>query len=169
MRKYIQYFIIILILLISFELVEAQTQSDTSDAVWSIVMPIATSHDIDMRQCIAGNQKDSLIDDVSINSGNWKFRVDSIYFRGGDAIYFNLESGFPVYYVEPGKSHPAEIRFKPTQARMYQAEIVIITQADTLIQRIIGEGIEPKLEILSKYLISEKLNWEMIKYLRILL
>jgi hypothetical protein len=40
-----------------------------------------------------------------------------------------------------------EIRFTPSRVGLHQAEVLIITQADTLRQSIIGEGILPDLEI----------------------
>jgi hypothetical protein len=128
---------------------KAQLQSDTSDAVWSIVMPIAESQNIDMMKCLIGNSRDSLVNGFIRNIGTWEFQVDSIYFRGSDASAFELVSGFPQYILSPGKGNYGEFRFRPFQARLYSAEIVIITQADTLYQSIIGEGIQPQLAVIS--------------------
>lgn len=124
-------------------------QSDTSDNYWEVVLPEASSHDIDMLQVLVGADKDSVIVDFVQNSGSWKFRVDSIYFRGADANAFSMVSGFPEYIVQPNKSQYAEFRFTPQRVGIHTAEIVIITQADTLIQNIRGEGVEPKLEVVS--------------------
>ncbi|MDQ1265616.1 MAG: hypothetical protein QG635_767 [Bacteroidota bacterium] len=137
-----------LFMLISIFSANAQLQSDTSDAVWSIVMPLAASQDVDMKQCLVGDVKDSLITDFVRNIGTYKFRVDSIYFQGSDAASFSLVSGFPKYIINPTLSNPAEFRFTPKRVGVHQAEIVIITQADTLIQNIRGEGIQPYIAVL---------------------
>eukprot|EP00825_Cyclidium_porcatum_P021014 TRINITY_DN23573_c0_g2_i1.p1 TRINITY_DN23573_c0_g2~~TRINITY_DN23573_c0_g2_i1.p1 ORF type:complete len:245 (-),score=4.17 TRINITY_DN23573_c0_g2_i1:3-737(-) len=127
----------------------SQLQSDVSDAVWSIVMPIAESQDIDMKQCLVGKVKDSLVSGFIRNTGSYEFQLDSIYFRGLDANVFGLVSGFPQYIIASGTNHFGEFRFKPTEARLYTAEIVIITQADTIIQKIKGEGIQPKVAVMA--------------------
>ncbi len=124
-------------------------QEDVSDAVFSIVEPKLSSTDIDMGQVIVGEAKNSVITEFISNTGSWKFRVDSIYFRGADASAFSMVSGFPKYVVDTGLSHHAEFRFIPSRTGLHQAEIVIISQADTLIQNIIGEGVERKLQVFS--------------------
>jgi len=73
----------------------------------------------------------------------------SIYLRGADAQAFSLVSGFPVYTVGAGQNKAAEFRFKPTRIGSHNAEIVIIAQSDTLYQNIIGEGVEPQLQIIT--------------------
>jgi hypothetical protein len=122
-------------------------QSDVSDAVFSIVEPIALSRDIDMLQVLVGSAKDSVVSEFVSNTGSWKFRVDSIYIQGADASAFSLVSGFPVYTIEPNDSYFGEFRFVPKRVGIHSAEIVIVTQAETIIQNIIGEGVEPRLEI----------------------
>jgi WD40 repeat protein len=124
-------------------------QEDESE-IFSIVAPQATSNDIDMGKVVVNNRKDSVITNFISNSGTWKFRVDSIYFRGADASAFSLLGGHPIYEIEPSKNHFAEFRFAPMQARKYNAEIVIITQSDTLIQNITGEGIAEQVQINNK-------------------
>jgi hypothetical protein len=132
----------------------AQMQSDTSDTYWSVVLPKPAATDIDMQKVLAGTTKDSVVGSFVSNVGSWVFRVDSIYFRGADAQYFSLVSGFPKYKIESLKSRAAEFRFSPnhTDIRLYEAEIVIVTQAETLIRTIRGESIRPKLEIVTDLL-----------------
>jgi len=128
----------------------AQIQSDRSDTTWSIVMPESLVRNLDMKQALIGSAKDSLVIDFIINTGKYKFRVDSIYFRGMDASAFSLVSGFPVYSLESGSSANAEIRFVPSRIGLHSAIVVIITQADTLNLTIVGEGVQPRVEIVSK-------------------
>lgn len=141
--------LLIAIIAINAIVLNAQTQSDSSDAVWSIVMPLAVSQNIDMKQCLVFTSKDSLVSGFMSNTGAWNYRVDSIYFRGADAFAFGLVSGFPKYIVVSGGNHAGEFRFKPLQARLYTAEIVVITQADTLIQNIQGVGVQPQLQVMA--------------------
>ncbi|MCO5251976.1 MAG: choice-of-anchor D domain-containing protein [Candidatus Kapabacteria bacterium] len=124
-------------------------QSDVSDAVFSIVEPKAASRDIDMLQVLVGSLKDSVVSEFIMNTGSWKFRVNSIYIQGADASAFSLVSGFPKYTIESNQSHHAEFRFIPNRVGLHSAEIVIVTQAETIIQNIIGEGVEPKLQIVN--------------------
>jgi hypothetical protein len=127
----------------------SQTQSDISDAVWSIVLPLSASQNVDMRQCLVGSSKDSVVINFVRNIGSWKFRVDSIYFRGADANAFRLVSGVPSYSVAANNHHFAEFRFIPQKTGDHNAEIVIITQTDTLVQTITGIGIAPQLQIMT--------------------
>ena len=124
-------------------------QQDISDNQFSIVEPNPQSIDIDMQKCLVNHQKDSLITNFISNIGSWKFTVDSIYFQGADASSFQLVSGIPEYSIEAGHSKSAEFRFSPNRVGMHYAEIVIITQAETLRQNIQGEGVEPRLEVVS--------------------
>lgn len=124
-------------------------QQDTSDALFSIVKPNGIAIDIDMLQVLVGSTKDSVVNEFVSNVGSWKFRVDSIYIQGADASAFSLVSGFPVYTIEQNDSYFAEFRFVPKRVGIHRAEIVIVTQAEIIIQNIIGEGVEPKLQIVN--------------------
>ncbi|MBM2817239.1 MAG: domain, G-beta repeat [Ignavibacteria bacterium] len=143
--------LLIISLLLSVILIpaKAQLQSDQSDSLWAIVMPIAASTDVDMKQVLVGNVRDSLVGGFVRNIGGWKFRVDSIYFQGPDYKAFKLVSGFPKYIVEKGDSNYCEFRFIPTKVGMHQSQIVIITQADTLYQNIQGEGVQPQIDLIA--------------------
>ena len=146
--------VIILCIFLSVLIIPAhsQTQADTSDAVWSIVIPSPASQDINMNQCLLGKSVDSLISKFVRNAGAWNFRVDSIYFSGADASSFKLISGIPKYIVPTGSSHSAEFLFRPSRVGIHTAQIVIITQADTLIQNIRGEGVLPVLSIVNSFI-----------------
>ncbi len=141
--------IITLILLpIWFGSAAAQLQSDVSDSLWAIVMPVTETKDVDMGKCFVGSTKDSVVKPYVQNTGSYLFRVDSIYFTGTDASAFSLVSGFPKYSLYSGESNPAEFRFSPARTGIHEAQIVVITQADTLIRRITGVGVQPRLLVL---------------------
>ncbi|MEI6089828.1 MAG: choice-of-anchor D domain-containing protein [bacterium] len=141
--------VITLLLVAIISTTNAQIQSDQSDAVFSIVKANAQVYAIDMAKCLVGSPKDSIVIDFIQNMGNLPFTVDSIYFRGTNSEAFSLVSLLPKYTVFPNLSHPEEIRFSPNHAGLFSAEIVIITQSDTLFQNIRGEGILPQIEIQS--------------------
>ncbi len=115
--------------------------------MFSIVAPSPSTIDIDMGQCLVGTTKDSVINAFITNNGTYKFRVDSIYFRGTDADAFSVVSGFPKYVVEANQVYHAEFRFIPNRVGVHSAEIVIVTQAETLTQKIRGVGVKPFLSI----------------------
>lgn len=131
-----------------WEVSDEEVQFDISDSVFSIVNPFPLSHDIDLGDCEIFNSKDTIIVDFIKNVGSWKFQVDSIFFRGPDSKAFYIKSGFPKYIVEPGSSHYIEIGFKPTMIKTYKAEIVILTQSDTLVHTISGNGVNEKVKII---------------------
>jgi len=120
---------------------------DTVMTTFSIVAPQPAARDVDMGKVYVGEPKDSTVTDFVYNIGDYKFRVDSIYIKGADKSAFTLIGGFPKYNVEPDSGKPAKFRFIPTRIGMHKAEIVIITQTDTLIQNIIGEGIKKRANI----------------------
>ncbi len=118
---------------------------DTSDAVFSIVAPEVSSRDIDMGDVVINTSKDSVITSFIDNIGQWDCRIDSIYFEGADADYFKLNGPLPVYTVAIGSKQMAEFKFSPTEVRDYSAQIVIVTQADTIYQNIIGRGVKQQI------------------------
>ncbi len=146
----------ILIVFIAFVIIgtvaKSQTQADSSDNYWSIVVPTPKSTDIDMGKCLVGSMKDSLVVDFVQNIGSWKFRVDSIYFSGTDADAFKLVSGIPQYKLNVGENKATEFRFTPKFEGLHSAKIYIVTQAETLEYNIIGMGEEQKIQIVSDWL-----------------
>ncbi|MEI6091365.1 MAG: choice-of-anchor D domain-containing protein [bacterium] len=127
-------------------------QEDESDSVFSIVAPMAQANDIDMKKCLVGSSKDSVITDFVRNISSYKFSVNLIYFSGPDAQAFNLIAGKPKYILEPKECKTSEINFTPNRIGIHSATINIITQSDTIRQSIQGEGVEPQLEVISNFL-----------------
>ncbi len=123
---------------------------DTSDAVFTITAPMAEANDIDMKQSLIGRARDSVVTDFIRNVGQCKFRVDSIFVRCKDTCAFFLLSGFPKYNIAASDTHFAELRFIPLHLGKYDAELVIITQSDTIIRRITGEGIKSLISVQNK-------------------
>ncbi len=128
---------------------EALIQSDSSDAVFSIVEPLAEASDIDLGPCLVGSAKDSVVVDLVRNVGTYPFEVRSVSFTGPDAAAFALVAGIPTYRVDAATSHFGEFRFEPTRVGLHQAQLVIVTQSDTLVQNIQGTGVAPLLAIVN--------------------
>ncbi|MFH1050514.1 MAG: choice-of-anchor D domain-containing protein [bacterium] len=124
-------------------------QEDISDTLWEIVAPKISANDIDMGVVATGSQKDSLVSGFVRNTGTWKLRVDSIYIEGKDSSAFAIAGGSGNYDLDVGTTHEAVFRFSPQEAREYQADIVIVTQSDTLIQKIQGRGVESIIKIIT--------------------
>lgn len=122
-------------------------QSDQSDSVFSIVEPLGASTDIAMGEVLLSEDKDSVVVDFVRNVGSWNFDVRSVTFRGVDVGAFSLVSGIPQYRVEPNSSHFGEFRFTPNRVGLHQAEVVIVTQSDTIVQTITGIGVDLQLQI----------------------
>lgn len=126
---------------------EIGLQEDVSDAVFSIVAPSALASNINMGDVLISKYKDSVVTGYIRNTGTWKLRVDSLYFRGLDASAFKLISGFPKYDISIGGNKAAEFSFTPRRVGPHSAEIVIFTQSDTLVYDIIGNGVQQSIAI----------------------
>jgi hypothetical protein len=81
-------------------------------------------------------------------TGDWEIRIDSIYIQGADETAFRAISAKPEHKIQANDSWACEFLFTPSRVGHHQAEIVIISQADTMYQSIIGEGVTPQLLIL---------------------
>jgi WD40 repeat protein len=125
-------------------------QDDVSDSVFSIVAPSASAQDVDMKQCLVGSTKDSMITDFIINTGQFKIGIDSIYFVGANASQFKIVGGIPPFSLDSGTSQTVGFSFTPISPGIKTAQIKIITQFDTITQMITGEGVLPLLQIVSK-------------------
>ncbi len=130
-----------------WKMTDRSLQIDSSDAVFSIVMPQPLSRDVDMGQVPVGSTKDSVVQAFVNNIGTYPFGVREIQIVGTGASQFSLVSGTPPFDVPAGSSYPVEFRFEPTSVGITIATLRIITQTDTLLQSIRGEGVAPPLVI----------------------
>ncbi|MDP4228849.1 MAG: SBBP repeat-containing protein [Bacteroidota bacterium] len=133
-------------------------QSDTSDAIFSIVKPVALSEDVDMGKVLVAAAKDSVIQSFVRNGGSYSFRVDSIAIIGADASQFGLVSGIPPFVVPAGGAQHVEFDFHPSSAGVKSAQIAIFTQAETLFQSITGTGVQPTLAVMGNVIDFGQVN-----------
>ncbi len=125
-------------------------QEDESDSVFAIVAPQASAKNIDMKECLVGMIKDSVISNVIENTGSYPIRIDSIYFTGADALNFRLLSRNLPQTINAGDKIDLEFGFGPGRVGLHSADMIILTQSDTLFKRIIGTGFEPQLAVSAK-------------------
>jgi WD40 repeat protein len=125
-------------------------QEDESDSLFAIVAPQASANSIDMKECLVGMIKDSVISNVIENIGSYPIRIDSLYFAGSDSPNFRLLSHILPLTIQPGNKISLEFGFGPTRVGLHTANMVVITQTDTLVKQIIGTGFQPQLAINSK-------------------
>ena len=127
-------------------------QEDISDSVFSIVAPHASANNIDMKDCLLGMVKDSVITNVIENIGTYPVRIDSLYFTGADSGNFRLLSHILPISIKPNDKISLEFGFGPSRVGLHSADMIILTQSDTLFKQIIGTGYQPQLSINSKIL-----------------
>ena len=92
------------------------------------------------------------IKNVIENIGSYPIRIDSIYFTGTDASNFRLLSHILPISIKPYDKISLEFGFGPSRVGLHSADIIILTQSDTLFKNIIGTGYLPQLSLKSKIL-----------------
>jgi hypothetical protein len=151
MNYIMKLFILILVLIATYNNQSfAQIQADTSDNYWSVVIPQASANNIDMKECLVGMIKDSIITNVIENIGSYPVRIDSLYFTGTDSHNFRLLSHILPLTIQPGDNISLEFGFGPSRVGLHSAEMIIVTQADTLFKKIIGTGFDRQLAVIAK-------------------
>ncbi len=121
--------------------------SDASDSLWSIVLPVASSLDVDMGQVSVSDTKDSVVSGFIRNTGPIPIRIEAISFTGSDAGVFRLVSGQPPFELGIGETKAVEFRFTPSTAGIVTAAIDVRTQASSSTHSIRGEGVLPEIAI----------------------
>jgi type IX secretion system substrate protein len=145
----------ILAVILSFFLASSvsfsQIQSDTSDAVWSIVKPEAIAQKVDMGEVLVDDSRDSMIVDFIKTMGSYPCRIDSLVIKTEDEKNFEASTHMPTKVGVNGyDSHPVEFRFKPDKEGSFKSLIYVFTQADTMTYEITGMGVKPKLAVFSE-------------------
>ncbi|MER3328789.1 MAG: choice-of-anchor D domain-containing protein, partial [Candidatus Kapaibacterium sp.] len=126
-------------------------QSDTSDAVFSIIMPepVIQNNDIDMGQMIVGSTKDTIVSSVICNTGDAALHVLGVditdTFNSED---FLIPRGAGDFYLEKDECQDMMFEFTPSALGNRTAVATIRTTIgdfrDTI--HILGVGINPIIE-----------------------
>lgn len=125
------------------------SMSDESDSLWAIVMPEAAGKDVEMGKVFVGNEKDSVVHEFIINTGSYPFTVDTVFIEGKDKSAFSVFTYSIPGIVNPSKNEPCRFMFKPASPGLFEAQIFVVTQTDTLRQKITGEGVLPVYQVLN--------------------
>ncbi len=121
-------------------------QTDVSDSVFSISKPRYLIKNIDMKKCLVGNIKDSVITDFIFNLSKFPVKVDSITIRGKDSSAFAMIGGIPEYTIGIDSSAHIEISFFPARAGLHEAEIHIHAMREEKTVILTGTGVEDSLD-----------------------
>ena len=125
------------------------TMQDISDSVFSIVSPVAKAKDIDLGKVYLGHKKYFYINNYLKNAGEYPVRIDTCYISGTNASQFDIVNKRYPFSIAVNESINMEFAFAPRTTGIISANVFIITQCDTLLYTIQGEGVEPQLEIIS--------------------
>jgi VWA domain-containing protein/type IX secretion system substrate protein len=126
-------------------------RKDTSDAVFAIDAPIAEADIVDMGKVLVGSSKDSIIVDFIKNKGHFHCFIESLSIKTGDETNFSAVTNLPAS-IAKDNSYSAKFNFTPDKKGTFSSQIYILTQSDTLIYEIRGEGVVSKFEIESEIL-----------------
>ncbi|MBL7998839.1 MAG: choice-of-anchor D domain-containing protein, partial [Candidatus Kapabacteria bacterium] len=117
-------------------------QDDTLSIPVTIVVPTSTSVPvIDLKKCVVGSAKDSLVQQSLRNTSSYPVRIDSMRITGADQNQFRILSAMPPFTIASGATRSMEYRFRPLATGVRTATLEIFTQTDTLRQTLTGEGI----------------------------
>ncbi len=125
-------------------------QSDTSDALFSIIMPKPEIRitDVNMGEVTVGNTKDTTVSSVICNTGDAPLHVLGVDITGGDATDFLIPRGAGDFYLEKDQCQDMMFEFTPSALGNRTAVATIRTTigdfSDTI--NIRGVGINPLIE-----------------------
>lgn len=120
--------------------------------VFSVVAPGGAAHDIDLKQCLVGNVKDTLVQAYIQNTGSYPLRIDSLQVTGSDASQFSIVTGMPPFEIPVSGAQTVEFRFRPESAGVKSALLLLYAQATTLRQTIRGEGLAAPITVAGQML-----------------
>ncbi len=129
-------------------------QSDTSDALFSIIMPepVIQINNIDMGQMIVGSTKDTIVSSVICNVGDAPLHVLGVDITGGNASEFLISRGAGDFYLEKDSCQDMMFEFTPLALGNRTVYATIRTTIgdfrDTI--HIRGVGIAPAIEVTSE-------------------
>ncbi|PKL78481.1 MAG: hypothetical protein CVV25_11360 [Ignavibacteriae bacterium HGW-Ignavibacteriae-4] len=125
-------------------------QSDTSDAVFSIIMPepVIQNNEIDMGEMIVGSTKDTIVSSVICNIGDAPLHVLGVDITGGNASDFLIPRGAGEFFLNKSECQDMMFEFTPSALGNRTAVATIRTTigdfTDTI--HIRGVGINPIIE-----------------------
>ena len=135
----------------------SNTQSDESDAEFSIVQPnISTSDLLDFGQVPVDFSKDSTLVSGLTNLTGARIILNSIQFDSPTQTQFELISPQLPFTLEGNESINVEYRFTPNSETVFNAQVDYQFQGSTFIQELRGEGIVNPIELTGSFIDFEE-------------
>ena len=126
-------------------------QSDTSDAVFSIIAPepVVQVIDVDMGKVVVGDYKDNNEPAVICNRGAAPLHVLGLDVTSSDTQDFMISRGAGDFFLGPGKCQDITFTFTPTKVGKRSAKATLRTTVGNFTDTITihGEGIAPLLQV----------------------
>lgn len=117
-------------------------QSDTSNALWSILVPQleVTTTRVDMGMAYVFSMKDSLVETVVCNRGEAPVHILGVEPTSGNVSDFMITSGAGDFILPPGECRAMVFTFTPTVTGPRQARFTLRTTLDSLRDTILVTG-----------------------------
>ena len=125
-------------------------QIDTSDAVFSIIIPQISAKTIDMGNAVLSSTKDSLITEFIKNDVKMPIRIDTVFFTGAEADCFAINEDIQHSTIDKYLSTDARIYFTPKMLGIHNAIVNIVINLDTVKVAIKGTGVKQIAQIVNR-------------------
>jgi urease beta subunit len=126
-------------------------QSDTSDAVFSIIAPdmLLKVKDIDMGRVLVGSSVDKTETEVICNNGTAPLHVLGLDVTNGNTSEFAVPRGAGDFFLAPGDCQAITFQFSPTQVGQRNAKITVRSTIGNKVDsiNIRGEGVRPNVTL----------------------
>jgi WD40 repeat protein len=136
-----------------WEVNTAPLQEDESDAVFSIVNPRLDFKNINMGKVLVGDRKDTLVTATIFNPSLYPINVTGMEVSSGNTDDFFVPRGAGAFTLEPDERRDIMFGFTPREEGQRSALISLYTETlgtrEDVIE-ILGEGIQPQLELQPK-------------------
>jgi len=130
-----------------WNLSEPILQSDTSDAVFSIIAPdlALKLNDIDMGRVLVGSSVDKTVTTVVCNEGTAPLHVLGLDVTNGNTSEFAVPRGAGDFFLAPSDCQAITFQFSPTQVGPRNAKITVRSTIGDKVDsiNIRGEGVQP--------------------------
>ena len=120
---------------------------DVSDNLWAIITAEIAAPDVDFGRRPVNSSNDSVVVAYLRNSGEVPLAVDRMTIGGADWRAFEIMSSLPPFTIPARGSVPVEFRFTPDRTGSFSATVTTASTIDTLVTRLLGEGVAPLLGI----------------------
>ena len=132
-----------------WNLQERDLQMDTSDCVFSIIIPEIQVSDVDFGDVLIGQSEEVEISNFITNITDATFEIKQMVLRGRDRQEFRLLQDYTGRIIVGNEELKLNVIFDPKSVGVKQAFIDIIIPNDTITASIIGNVVEKDLNLTS--------------------